>query len=122
MSADGCSHLDLRLTSVTDATGRQTIFSYGLAARPLLVTQISDPLAGVNTVLLIGASAVVARLRLFFTVSGSGGVERQGTRCSLAMLGARLEYAASHICPAAYEMISAQRVPIFRPKPAIDCD
>jgi RHS repeat-associated protein len=33
----------LRLTSVTDAVGRQTIFSYGLALQPLLVTRITDP-------------------------------------------------------------------------------
>jgi RHS repeat-associated protein len=33
----------LRLTALTDATGRQTTFSYGLASSPLLVTQITDP-------------------------------------------------------------------------------
>ncbi|MBN9090210.1 MAG: hypothetical protein J0J01_25140, partial [Reyranella sp.] len=33
----------LRLTSVTDATGRQTTLTYGLAARPLQVTRITDP-------------------------------------------------------------------------------
>ena len=33
----------LRLTSVTDATGRSTTFSYDLTSRPLLVTQITDP-------------------------------------------------------------------------------
>jgi RHS repeat-associated protein len=33
----------LRLTGLTDATGRQTTFSYGLASSPLLVTQITDP-------------------------------------------------------------------------------
>lgn len=32
-----------RLTSLTDATGRSTTFSYGLASNPLLVTQITDP-------------------------------------------------------------------------------
>lgn len=32
-----------RLTSLTDATGGQTIFTYGLSARPLLVTKITDP-------------------------------------------------------------------------------
>jgi RHS repeat-associated protein len=33
----------LRLTSLTDATGRQTTLSYDLAASPLLVTKITDP-------------------------------------------------------------------------------
>jgi YD repeat-containing protein len=33
----------LRLTTVTDATGRQTTLAYGLPARPLQVTQITDP-------------------------------------------------------------------------------
>lgn len=33
----------LRLTSITDATGRNTTFSYGLASNPLLITQITDP-------------------------------------------------------------------------------
>jgi RHS repeat-associated protein len=33
----------LRLTSLTDATGRSTTFSYGLGSRPLLVTTITDP-------------------------------------------------------------------------------
>jgi YD repeat-containing protein len=33
----------LRLTSLTDATGRSTTFAYGLSAQPLLVTQITDP-------------------------------------------------------------------------------
>ncbi|MBS0524379.1 MAG: peptidase C39, partial [Proteobacteria bacterium] len=33
----------LRLTTVTDAVGRQTSLSYGLAGRPLLVTQVTDP-------------------------------------------------------------------------------
>jgi RHS repeat-associated protein len=33
----------LRLMSITDATGRDTTFSYGLANQPLLVTQITDP-------------------------------------------------------------------------------
>jgi YD repeat-containing protein len=33
----------LRLTSLTDATGRQTTFTYGLSASPLLVTKITDP-------------------------------------------------------------------------------
>ena len=33
----------LRLTSLTDATGRSTTFDYGLSAQPLLVTQITDP-------------------------------------------------------------------------------
>jgi RHS repeat-associated protein len=33
----------MRLTSVTDATGRQTTFSYGLLNLPLQVTQITDP-------------------------------------------------------------------------------
>ena len=33
----------LRLSSITDATGRNTTFAYGLPANPLLVTQISDP-------------------------------------------------------------------------------
>lgn len=32
-----------RLVSLTDATGRQTTFTYGLADRPLLVTRITDP-------------------------------------------------------------------------------
>ncbi len=32
-----------RLTSLTDATGRQTTFSYGIAAQPLQVTKITDP-------------------------------------------------------------------------------
>jgi RHS repeat-associated protein len=32
-----------RLTSLTDATGRQTTFTYGLVGHPLLVTQITDP-------------------------------------------------------------------------------
>lgn len=32
-----------RLTSLKDATGRDTSFSYGLPANPLLVTQITDP-------------------------------------------------------------------------------
>lgn len=32
-----------RLVSLTDATGRQTTFTYGRAARPLLVTRITDP-------------------------------------------------------------------------------
>ena len=32
-----------RLVSLTDATGRQTSFSYGLASKPLLVTAITDP-------------------------------------------------------------------------------
>lgn len=32
-----------RLTSLTDAIGRQTIFTYGLTARPLLITSITDP-------------------------------------------------------------------------------
>jgi YD repeat-containing protein len=35
----------LRLTALTDATGRQTTFSYGLTNSPLLVTQITDPFA-----------------------------------------------------------------------------
>jgi len=33
----------LRLTSLTDAVGRQTTFTYGQPGQPLLVTQISDP-------------------------------------------------------------------------------
>lgn len=33
----------LRLTSITDATGRDTVFSYELPGQPLLVTKISDP-------------------------------------------------------------------------------
>lgn len=33
----------MRLTSLTDATGRQTTFTYGLSGSPLLVTQITDP-------------------------------------------------------------------------------
>ena len=33
----------LRLASITDATGRNTLFSYGAASSPLLVTQITDP-------------------------------------------------------------------------------
>ncbi len=33
----------LRLTSITDATGRDTTFSYGLSNNPLLVTKITDP-------------------------------------------------------------------------------
>src|SRR5262249_54203029 len=32
-----------RLTSLTDAAGRQTTFTYGFAPRPLAVTQITDP-------------------------------------------------------------------------------
>ncbi len=32
-----------RLTSITDATGRQTTFSYGIAGKPLLISQITDP-------------------------------------------------------------------------------
>lgn len=34
---------DMRLVSLTDATGRQTTFTYGLPSAPLLVTQITDP-------------------------------------------------------------------------------
>ena len=33
----------MRLTSLTDAIGRQTTFTYGLPSYPLLVTQITDP-------------------------------------------------------------------------------
>jgi RHS repeat-associated protein len=33
----------LRLTSLTDATGRQTKFSYGLSGAPLMITKITDP-------------------------------------------------------------------------------
>lgn len=33
----------LRLVSLTDATGRQTKFGYGFAASPWLITQITDP-------------------------------------------------------------------------------
>ena len=33
----------MRLTSLTDATGRQTTFSYNIPAQPLLVSQITDP-------------------------------------------------------------------------------
>jgi YD repeat-containing protein len=32
-----------RLTSLTDATGRQTTFTYGVAGYPLLITKITDP-------------------------------------------------------------------------------
>ena len=32
-----------RLVSLTDAAGRQTTFTYGLAFRPLLITKITDP-------------------------------------------------------------------------------
>ncbi|MHB8884742.1 MAG: RHS repeat-associated core domain-containing protein [Methylovirgula sp.] len=32
-----------RLASLTDATGRQTTFSYGLTSQPLLVTEVTDP-------------------------------------------------------------------------------
>lgn len=32
-----------RLTSLTDAIGRQTTFTYGLASQPLLITRITDP-------------------------------------------------------------------------------
>lgn len=32
-----------RLVSLTDATGRQTTFTYGISVRPLLVTQLTDP-------------------------------------------------------------------------------
>jgi RHS repeat-associated protein len=32
-----------RLTSLTDATGRQTTFTYGVLGRPLLISQITDP-------------------------------------------------------------------------------
>jgi len=32
-----------RLTSITDAMGRKTTFTYGLPAYPLLITQITDP-------------------------------------------------------------------------------
>lgn len=41
----------LRLTSLTDATGRQTTFTYGLAGYPLLITKITDP---------FGRSAILA--------------------------------------------------------------
>ncbi|TWB45575.1 RHS repeat-associated protein [Rhizobium sp. ERR 922] len=40
-----------RLTSITDAVGRDTTFSYGVPGRPLLVSQITDP---------FGRSAVLA--------------------------------------------------------------
>jgi RHS repeat-associated protein len=33
----------MRLTSLTDATGRQTTFSYNIPIQPLLVSQITDP-------------------------------------------------------------------------------
>jgi len=33
----------LRLTALTDATGRQTTFSYGVASFPLAITKITDP-------------------------------------------------------------------------------
>ncbi len=33
----------MRLVSLTDATGRQTTFTYGLSGQPLLITQITDP-------------------------------------------------------------------------------
>jgi len=33
----------MRLTSITDATGRQTKLTYGLTAEPLLVTAVTDP-------------------------------------------------------------------------------
>src|SRR6202020_1695342 len=33
----------MRLISVTDATGRQTTFTYGVTLQPLLVTRITDP-------------------------------------------------------------------------------
>src|SRR5579871_7073484 len=33
----------MRLVSLTDATGRQTTFSYGLGPNSLLITQITDP-------------------------------------------------------------------------------
>jgi YD repeat-containing protein len=33
----------VRLNLLTDATGRQTIFTYGLAGAPLLITRITDP-------------------------------------------------------------------------------
>ncbi len=32
-----------RVTTVTDAVGRQTTLTYGIAIRPLLVTQVTDP-------------------------------------------------------------------------------
>jgi len=46
----------LRLTSLTDATGRQTTFSYGLPSQPLLITQITDPF-GRSAVLAYDASS-----------------------------------------------------------------
>jgi YD repeat-containing protein len=48
----------LRLTSVTDAAGRQTTFTYGFTPRPLQISQITDP---------FGRSATL-------TYSGSGNV------------------------------------------------
>jgi RHS repeat-associated protein len=41
----------MRLTSITDSTGRQTTFTYGWALRPLQITKITDP---------FGRSAVLA--------------------------------------------------------------
>jgi YD repeat-containing protein len=38
-----------RLVSLTDATGRQTTFSYGRAGSPLLITQITDPFGRSST-------------------------------------------------------------------------
>lgn len=55
-----------RLVSLTDATGRQTTFSYELASRPLLITKITDPF-GRSAILSYDASF---RLRAITDVIG----------------------------------------------------
>jgi RHS repeat-associated protein len=51
----------LRLTSLTDATGRATTFSYDLPASPLLVTKVTDPF-GRSASLVYDASGNLSKI------------------------------------------------------------
>jgi len=50
----------LRLTTATDAVGRQTTFTYGLAGRPLQVTQITDPFGRSATLAYDGSNRLAS--------------------------------------------------------------
>lgn len=50
----------LRLVSLTDATGRITTFTYGLAGSPLLVTKVSDPFGRSATLTYDGSGRLIS--------------------------------------------------------------
>ena len=66
-----------RLTSVTDAAGRNTTFSYGLTSYPLLVTQITDPF-GRHADLTYDASLRLATITDVVGITSTFGYDANG--------------------------------------------